>query len=41
MDKDKQSDPNFDITNYWLARFQNEYILNVNEHGKRPLTSVY
>ena len=40
MNEDEQKDPNFNIENYWLARYQNEYILDVTEHGKRPLTQL-
>jgi hypothetical protein len=40
MDKNLRSDSKFKIENYWLGRFQNEFILDVNEHGKRPLTAL-
>lgn len=34
------SDPNFEISNYWITRYDNEQILNVNEHGTRPLNQI-
>ena len=40
MKKEKPSELELEVDNYYVSRYQNEQLLNVKEHKTRPLASI-